>query len=117
MCCGLRSDKARVLYNPLRVGPHVRGPCWRPRQEALSPCRPDAKVVTGTVRLDSSTNKPTEPLNILGIFVASNPPFWDVPDAFPHQLELQVNRGTRLSLPCRSRVSALAALRFAELAL
>ena len=114
MCCRLRSDKARVLYNPFRVGPHVRGGLGMKPQPLHGP---DAKAVTGTVRLDSSTNKPTEPLNILGIFVASNPPFWDVPDAFLHQLELQVNRGTRLNLPCRSRVSVLPVLSFAELAL
>jgi hypothetical protein len=111
MCYGLRSDKARVLYNP----------CPWSLLEASGSTQPlhgpDAKVVTGTVRLDSSTNKPTKPLNILGIFVASNPPFWDVPDAFLHQLELRVNRGTRLNLPCRSRVSALPVLSFAELAL
>jgi hypothetical protein len=114
MCCGLRTDKARVLSQSWASRP------WSLLEASAGSTQPlhgpDAKV-TGTVRLDSSTNKPTEPLNILGIFVASNSPFWDVPDAFPHQLELQVNRGTRLSLPCRSRVSALPVLSFAELAL
>jgi len=108
MCCGLRSDKARVLYNPLRVGPRSLLYGVLGRKQPLH--GPDAKVVTGTG--DSSTNKPTKPLITLGMFVASNPPFWDVPDAFPHQL-----KDTRLSLPCRSRVSALPVLSFAELAL
>jgi hypothetical protein len=103
MCCGLRSDKARVLYNP-----HVL------KHSALAWA---AKVVTGTVRLDSSTNKPTKPLNTLGIFVASNPHFGMFQTLSLINLSCRSIEGTRLSLPCRSRVSALPVLSFAELAL
>jgi len=109
MCCGSRSDKQSTRT----LQPHVRGPCCR--KQPLH--GPDAKVVTGTVRLDSSTNKPTKPLNTLGIFVASNSSFWDVPDAFPHQLELQINRGHKAESALPLRVSALPVLSFAELAL